>query len=375
MTILFFSEMSYFLHTETVDHLYVNATRAPKLNVDFDISFHNIPCNLLSVDALDDTGNPQKDAIHDIYKHRLTPVGEKQGFPEKQELGNTVKTEAELEDLAKEKISQDNLVKQKIGDCGNCYGAGTPGQCCQTCQDVKQAYQRVGWRFKPHGISQCASEAFMNNMKEQFAEDGGCQLYGSLELNRGAGHFHIAPHKKIHQSGTQADQKGQPGSQRQLGGPGGLFNLMDLISFTFDQFNVSHTINTLSFGDNFPGIKSPLDGETRQIQDTHGMYQYYIKVVPTRYKALNSETEIQSNQYSVTEHMSHLSPGSGRGLPGVYFYYELSPIQAVFEEKRGGWLHFVTSLCAIVGGAFSVMGLVDTLITSLSNTFFNRGIL
>ena len=45
-------------------------------------------------------------------------------------------------------------------------------------------------------------------------------------------------------------------------------------------------------------------------------------------------------QYSVTEHMSHLSPGSGRGLPGIYFHYEVSPIHAIFEEKRGG-MYFV----------------------------------
>jgi hypothetical protein len=62
--------------------------------------------------------------------------------------------------------------------------------------------------------------------------------------------------------------------------------------------------------------------------------------------------------------MRHLSPGSGRGLPGVYFYYELSPVQAVFEEKRGGGLlKFVTSVCAIVGGAYTVMGLVDVFLT------------
>ncbi|KAJ1405519.1 endoplasmic reticulum vesicle transporter [Ochromonadaceae sp. CCMP2298] len=182
-------------------------------------------------------------------------------------------------------------------------------------------------------------------MKEQFAEDGGCQLYDSLELSRGAGHFHIAPLKKLHEPPSDKF-KGQ-------------FNLMELISFTFDQFNVRHTINTLSFGDNFSGISSPLGGESRQIKDTHGMYKYYIKVVPTHYKALCGTLEIQSNQYSVTEHMSHLSPGSGRGLPGLYFHHEGSPIEALFEERRGGLLHLVTSCCAIVGGAFSVMGLVD----------------
>ncbi len=41
-----------------------------------------------------------------------------------------------------------------------------------------------------------------------------------------------------------------------------------------------------------------------------GMYQYYVKVVPTRYKYL-AGNEIESNQYAVTEHMRHLSPGSG----------------------------------------------------------------
>lgn len=228
----------------------------------------------------------------------------------------------------------------------------------------------------------------------------------------------------------------------------GLFNLMDLISFTFDQFNISHTINTLSFGDNFPGISSPLDGQTRMVVDTHGMYQYYIKVVPTRYKPLyggsgstvgsnqggnnlgmftsmmnsilgtgatittttssfddtatagssnatttttttkkkrsntkdnsnnnyNNEYYIQSNQYSVTEHMSHLSPGSGRGLPGIYFNYEVSPVQALFEEKRGGMIGFLTSICAIIGGAYSVMGLVDLFLNFLMGFFCKGGI-
>jgi hypothetical protein len=99
------------------------------------------------------------------------------------------------------------------------------------------------------------------------------------------------------------------------------------------------------------------------------MYQYYIKVVPTTYKALG-KAPIESNQYSVTEHMRHLSPGSGRGLPGIYFYYELSPVQAKFEEKRRGkFLSFITNVCAIVGGAFSVMGIVDALVTALNDYF------
>lgn len=98
------------------------------------------------------------------------------------------------------------------------------------------------------------------------------------------------------------------------------------------------------------------------MEDTHGMYQYYLKVVPTKYKPYGGKPAIVSNQYSVTEHVSHLMPGSGRGFPGVYFYYEVSPIQAVFKEKRGTYLKFIITCCAIIGGAFSVMRIVDMLL-------------
>ena len=185
-------------------------------------------------------------------------------------------------------------------------------------------------------------------MRDQFAKDGGCQLYGQMELNKASGHFHVAPSKNLHHGGVKA----------------GMFSLMDLISFTFDQFNITHTVNSLSFGDQYPGISSPLDGQRRSVEDTHGMYQYYIKVVPTRYKALG-KAEFESNQYSVTEHVRHLSPGSGRGLPGIYFYYEISPISALIKEKRkGALLPFITSCCAILGGVFTVMGLVDVILGS-----------
>jgi len=94
------------------------------------------------------------------------------------------------------------------------------------------------------------------------------------------------------------------------------------------------------------------------------MHQYYIKVVPTRYQSLDG-TIVQSNQYSVTEHLRHLDPMGGRGLPSVWFFYEVSPVHAIFEEKTHGVLEFVASVCAILGGIFTIMGVVDNLIGEL----------
>jgi hypothetical protein len=347
MLLLFVGELRYYLKKEVVDHLSVNTTRTTSLKVSFDISFPEIACNLVSLNAVDDTGLEQKDAVYIVYKHKLSKSGRKEGLPELTSSSEAILSESELEKLATEYAEKNRISETNKIECGNCYGAGNPGDCCNTCDDVKLAYDRIGWKFKPQGIAQCMKDNFKMTLKEQFAVDGGCQLFGQVQLNKASGHFHFAPHKKLHESGNN-----------------GLFNLMELISFTFEQFNITHTINSLSFGDHFPGISSPLDGQKRKVEDTHGMYQYYIKVVPTKYKSNNKRKPlIESNQYAVTEHMRHVSPGSGRGLPGVYFYYEVSPVEAVFEEKyKGSIWQFLTSLCAIVGGSFVVMGLVDVFV-------------
>jgi endoplasmic reticulum-Golgi intermediate compartment protein 3 len=78
-------------------------------------------------------------------------------------------------------------------------------------------------------------------------------------------------------------------------------------------------------------------------------------------------TTIQTNQFSVTEHMRHVNPGSGRGLPGVFFFYEVSALHVEIEEYKRGWVAFFTSVAAIVGGVVTVMGMVDKVV------FFQTG--
>ncbi len=47
---------------------------------------------------------------------------------------------------------------------------------------------------------------------------------------------------------------------------------------TFEQFNVTHQVHKIRFGDEFPGSANQLDGQNRVIADGYGMYQYYFKV-------------------------------------------------------------------------------------------------
>lgn len=46
-------------------------------------------------------------------------------------------------------------------------------------------------------------------------------------------------------------------------------------------------------------------------------------------------------------------------MAGAQFSYALSPVQIIVAEQRRAWYHFVTTTCAVVGGVFTVAGILD----------------
>lgn len=78
-----------------------------------------------------------------------------------------------------------------------------------------------------------------------------------------AGNFHFAPGRSFQQ---------------------GSMHVHDLIPFGTEEFDVSHTIHKLSFGEDYPGMKNPLDGvkvaksNPQNPQGKTGAYQYFLKV-------------------------------------------------------------------------------------------------
>jgi len=47
------------------------------------------------------------------------------------------------------------------------------------------------------------------------------------------------------------------------------------------------------------------------------------------------------------------------GLPGVFLVYEFTPFMVQKIEKQEPLSHFLTSVCAIIGGVFTVAGMAD----------------
>ena len=89
-------------------------------------------------------------------------------------------------------------------------------------------------------------------------------------------------------------------------------------------------------------------------------FEHYLQVVLTTIEAgrrgdsYNAyEYTVQSHDYNATDHAS------------VKITYTLSPIQILVEEVRKPFFRFLISLCAVVGGVFTVAGIIDGITHSI----------
>jgi hypothetical protein len=48
-------------------------------------------------------------------------------------------------------------------------------------------------------------------------------------------------------------------------------------------------------------------------------------------------------------------------VPTVRVNYDILPIVVQFSEKKQAFYHFITQLCAIVGGVFTVAGIIASI--------------
>jgi len=250
----------------TTERVHVNATSSVGLDVEFDISLPQVPCSQLNIDANDPAGQSQSlhlDTKHHIWKHRIKPhpttgVVQFIGRKSKLEQGSTLLHEEHLKKELEKLMGNSSDEEEEEVECGSCYGAGAEGECCQTCDDVKRAYNLKGWHLHDlTSIKQCQKESQVDE-----GEDEGCNVHGIVALDSGGGNFHLAPGRD---QGSMTDVHD-------------ISNIFELLLKTFEQWNVSHTIHKIRFGDEYPGHVHQLDEQTRYIGDSYGMYQYYFKV-------------------------------------------------------------------------------------------------
>lgn len=335
MTFLVLSELNAFLTPQLSEELFVDTTRSHKLKINLDLVIPTISCDYLSLDAMDSTGEQHLHIEHNIYKRKLSLDGRPIEEAKKEEIQTS--TTKKNETVPEEKKPEENA--KPI--CGSCYGAQfNETHCCNNCQDVIDAYREKKWNPNTDNFEQCKDEKKLESQFAKKAFEEGCNIFGSLEVNRMGGSFHIAP--------------GRSFSINHI-------HVHDVQPFSSSKFNTSHRINKLTFGEEFGfGHTNPLDQLEVTAKENAIMYQYFLKIVPTVYVPKDGSKIIHTNQFSVTTHQKSAMAISGESaMPGVFFSYELSPLMVKYTEKDNSFSHFLVNICGIIGGIFTVAGLVD----------------
>ena len=136
-----------------------------------------------------------------------------------------------------------------------------------------------------------------------------------------------------------------------------------------DNTNVKHIINQLSFGENphrnrlmgfgFTNNKlmNTLKKKSRFDDKLAMTYQYYLKIVPTKFRYYSGTTY---NKYQYTA--NSFSEISLDRTPLLFFRYDLSPITVEYKHTKMSFLTFLINVFAILGGVFTVAGIIDAII-------------
>ena len=105
-------------------------------------------------------------------------------------------------------------------------------------------------------------------------------------------------------------------------------------------------------------------------KEAHVTQEHYIKVVPTVLRDLGHK-ETRLYQYSAQH--SYIPEDTG-AKPSAMFRYDLQPMQVVVTQTKRSFADFLTSVCAIVGGVFTVFGLMDSMVYYGQRELVKQGI-
>ncbi|AFR94458.1 endoplasmic reticulum-Golgi intermediate compartment protein 2 [Cryptococcus neoformans var. grubii H99] len=156
-------------------------------------------------------------------------------------------------------------------------------------------------------------------------EDGpACRIYGSVEVKKVTANLHITTLGHGYMSFQHTDH-----------------HLM----------NLSHVVHEFSFGPFFPAIAQPLDQSYEITEQPFTIFQYFLRVVPTTYIDA-SRRKLITSQYAVTDYSRSFE--HGKGVPGLFFKYDLEPMSVVIRERTTSLYQFLIRLAGVVGGVWTV---------------------
>lgn len=188
------------------------------------------------------------------------------------------------------------------------------------------------------------SNKLTNGTKRPAPATGGCRIEGFVRVKKVPGNLVISAHSGAH-------------------------------SFDGSQMNMSHVISRFSFGkmispremsdmkrllpylgQNYDKLSGKTYITNPKDSSENVTIEHYIQVV---------KTEVMTRSYKLVEeyeYTAHSSLVHSFDLPVAKFHVVPSAMQVIIKENAKSFSHFLTNVCAIIGGVFTVAGILDSIL-------------
>lgn len=180
-----------------------------------------------------------------------------------------------------------------------------------------------------------------NTQKFEVNGGNGCRMESHFLINKVPGNFHVSTHSA----------ESQPENPD-------MTHIIHKVRFGMD----------LQEGKDVSGSFNPLEGLDKTKSQAIATHDYIVKIVPSVYE--DSRGNLRYPYQYTFSYRDVIQYGhGGRMMPAIWFRYDLSPITVRYKEKRKPFYTFLTTVCAIVGGTFTVAGILDSCIFTATEVF------
>jgi hypothetical protein len=132
------------------------------------------------------------------------------------------------------------------------------------------------------------------------------------------------------------------------------------LTYYKNSVNLSHWIDTLRWGPPFKGLVNPLDNSQHaQLGEGFFFFHYKLNLVPTIGWDERGKP-VQSQQYSAGLSEKAITKTVSKRFPALAFEFDTAPIVVKVVSRSGSLLKWATGILAMVGGGFTIGGLIDS---------------
>lgn len=405
-----------------------DSERSGMLAINFNISMMDLPCQFASVDVSDITGTRKHDIHQNIQKWRLDSKGRRLGLLEEHAIEPEEHEDVEHRELAEleallaenlddeahaEKLTMDTFENYLTSNSDKLVLVNFFAPWCIWCRRLEPVWENTAKKImgSHHTIKSpillasvdctaqpelCMKHYVRAYPTIYFFLHGETKPREAYHGERTTTAIVTRAHKVLAGEQTLADKTKHALNKADGGGdighegcmvagrlmvkrvPGNFHMYLHSPRYSAhnELVNASHIVHRLNFGDPLSERQvrrmkalpasarkemsvDKLDTQNFVAHHKNYTFVHYLKVVSKKF--ITGDPEINTYRYSAysNEHKED------EEVPSIMFQYDLSPMTVVTTFESQPFYHFITNFCAIIGGVFSIIGIIDRLLQTV----------